>query len=139
MNEDPRPDSLPLDKTVLGTLGIELVEVTGTRVEVALDVGPRVHQPYGYLHGGVSVLLCETAASLGAGVAAGPEYRVFGMEINANHVRTLREGAVRAVATPIHVGRTSQVWQAQVSDQDDRLISVSRCTVAVRPLSEVPQ
>lgn len=97
-----------------------------------MKVGPQVHQPYGFLHGGVSVLLAETCASIGADLASGVDKRVFGMEINANHLRPVRAGYVRAVGVPIHVGRTTQVWEARITtEDDDRLVCISRCTLAV--------
>lgn len=129
---DPRPGTAPLSSTVFGALGIELVEATPERVEVRMEVGPLVHQPYGFLHGGVSVLLAETCASIGADLASGENKRVFGMEINANHLRPVRDGFVRAVGTPLHLGRTSQVWEARVeTEKDGKLVCVSRCTLAV--------
>lgn len=134
--DDPRPGTRPLSETVLGTLGIDIVEATGERVELRMDVGPRVHQPFGYLHGGVSVLLAETAASLGASIAAGPERRVLGMEINANHLRTMRDGHVTVVGTPIHRGRSTHVWSAEIRDEHGRLVCISRCTLAVRDVRE---
>jgi uncharacterized protein (TIGR00369 family) len=133
-DEDPRPGTRPLSETVLATLGIDLVEATGERVVLHLEVGPQVHQPYGYLHGGVSVLLAETAASVGASIAAGPDKRVLGMEINANHMRTVRDGKVITVGTPIHQGRSTQVWAVEVRDEEDRLICISRCTLAVKDI-----
>jgi uncharacterized protein (TIGR00369 family) len=121
-----------LEQTVFESLGIELIEATPQRVEVRMEVCSRVHQPYGFLHGGVSVLLAETCASIGADLASGEGKRVFGMEINANHLRPVRAGYVRAVGTPIHLGRTSQVWDARVvTESDDKLVCISRCTLAV--------
>lgn len=135
MQNDPRPGTAPLENTVLGTLGIEVLEASGERVVLTMPVGPQVHQPYGILHGGVSVVLAETAASVGAGLAAGSDRAVFGMEINANHLRPIRSGTVTTVGTPIHVGRTTQVWETRTTDERDRLVSVSRCTLAVRERS----
>ncbi|HEV3212552.1 MAG TPA: hotdog fold thioesterase [Acidimicrobiales bacterium] len=112
-------------------LGIEPVEVTATRVELRLRVGPNVHQPFGLLHGGVSALMAESAASIGGAVAAADGYTVVGIELNANHVRSMREGVLTAVATPVSVGRRIQVWSIELRDQDGRIICVSRCTLAV--------
>ncbi|HEV3328311.1 MAG TPA: PaaI family thioesterase, partial [Acidimicrobiales bacterium] len=81
-------------------LGVELVSVTASRVELRLEVGPKVHQPFGLLHGGVSALLAESAASIGGAVAAAPGHTVVGIELNANHVRSMRDGVLTAVALP---------------------------------------
>jgi 1,4-dihydroxy-2-naphthoyl-CoA hydrolase len=112
-------------------LGVELVEATATRVELRLEVGPNVHQPFGLLHGGVSALLAESAASVGGAVAAEEGTTVVGIELNANHVRSMREGTLTAVATPVSVGRRIHVWSIELTDQDGRVICVSRCTLAV--------
>jgi 1,4-dihydroxy-2-naphthoyl-CoA hydrolase len=115
---------------VHAALGVELVSVSATRVELRVEVGPKVHQPYGLLHGGVSALLAESAASVGAAAAA-PGHAVVGIELNASHVRSMREGTLTAVATPIRVGRRIQVWAVDLTDDDGRTICVARCTIAV--------
>ncbi len=120
------------ERTVLGALGIDVVEMTGERVVLELEVGPRVHQPYGFLHGGVSALLSETCASMGAWLAAGADVEAFGVEVNANHLRPVREGVVRATGTPIRQGRTIAVWDTRIEDEQGRLVCVSRCTVALK-------
>ena len=96
-----------------------------------MPVGPRVHQPLGYLHGGASVALAETVVSVGAYLAAPDGHTAFGMEINANHLRPMREGTLTATATPVYVGRTTQVWQAELCDERGRAVCVSRCTLAI--------
>ncbi|MCW2927254.1 MAG: thioesterase superfamily protein [Thermoleophilia bacterium] len=121
------------ERTVLGTLGVEFVEVGPDRVVLALEVGPRVHQPYGFLHGGVSALLSETCASIGAWLAAGVEHEAFGLEINANHLRPVRAGRITATGPPIRNGRTIAVWDTRIEDAAGKLVCVSRCTVALRP------
>ena len=108
-----------------------MLETTAERVVLRIPVDWKVHQPYGILHGGVSALLAESAASLGAALAAGPGKGVVGIELNASHLRSLREGHLTATATPVRVGRTVQVWRIQLTDDDDRAICESRCTVAV--------
>jgi 1,4-dihydroxy-2-naphthoyl-CoA hydrolase len=113
------------------TLGLELVSATATRVEVRLEVGPHVHQPYGLLHGGVSALVAESAASIGGAVAAGPDAGVVGIELNASHVRSMREGVLTAVATPVRVGRRIHVWAIELTDELGRTICSARCTLAV--------
>ena len=112
-------------------LGIELTEASAERVAATMDVTPDHHQPFGYLHGGASVVLAETAASIGGHLAAAEGKTAFGMEINANHLRPVQEGTLRAEATPLHVGRTSQVWAVEIRDGGGRLVCVSRCTLAV--------
>ena len=113
-------------------LGIEIVELGAERVVATMPVDQRTHQPFGLLHGGASVALAETVASLGAwmNVDRGRQAAV-GLEINANHLRAMRAGTVRAVATPLHRGRTTQVWAIEIRDERERLVCVSRCTLAV--------
>ncbi len=125
------------DRDSLGrTLGIEIVEATPERVVATMPVGPRVHQPLGFLHGGASVALAETVVSIGAYLAAPEGYVSFGMEINANHLRPMRAGTLTATGTPVYVGRTTQVWQAELRDDGGRLVCVSRCTLAIVPRPE---
>jgi uncharacterized protein (TIGR00369 family) len=112
-------------------LDVEVVEAGPTRVVLRLPVDWRVHQPYGILHGGVSALLAESAASFGAALAAGPDRSVVGIELNASHLRSLRDGHLTADATPVRVGRTIQVWRISLTDDDGRAICESRCSLAV--------
>ena len=129
----PRPESLGQ------TLGIEMVEASASRCVATMPVEPRHHQPLGYLHGGASVVLAETVASVGAYLAAPDGYTAFGQEINANHLRSKRDGTLTAVGEPIHVGRTSQVWGIEIRDERDELVCVSRCTLAVVPMRDGDQ
>ena len=123
------------DRETLGTtLGIEVVEVSGERTVMTMPVEPRHHQPLGYLHGGATVALAETVASVGAYFAAPEGYTAFGMEINANHLRPKRDGLLTATGEPVYVGRTTQVWEVRVTDERDKLICISRCTLAVVPI-----
>jgi 1,4-dihydroxy-2-naphthoyl-CoA hydrolase len=112
-------------------LGIEIEEVSGERVVASMPVTARHHQPLGYLHGGASVVLAETVASVGATAGVLPERVAFGLEINANHVRPVREGTLRAVGERLHAGRTTQIWDVRISDEAGRLVCVSRCTLAL--------
>lgn len=121
---------------VIAYLGIETVSATAGRVEMRLEVGERVHQPYGILHGGVSALMAESAASLGGALAAAPGHYVVGIELNASHLRPMREGMLTAVATPVRVGRTVQVWEIVLTDERGREICRSRCTLAVARLPD---
>lgn len=116
------------------TLGIRFVELTPERVVAHMTVEPRVHQPFGLLHGGASVALAETVASVGAWLHIDrTQQAAVGLEINANHVRGLRDGVVTATATPAHVGRSTHVWDVRIVDEADRLVCISRCTIAVVP------
>ena len=121
-------------ETVLSTLGIEVVESTKERAVVRMPVGPKVHQPYGILHGGASVVLAETAATLGGLMQIDREKEmVVGLEINANHLRSKRDGMLTAIATPVHVGRKTHVWDVRITDEGGKIVCISRCTVAVIP------
>lgn len=121
-------------ETLLTTLGIEFVETTRERVVARMPVGPKVHQPFGLLHGGASVALAETVASTGAWLNCDQaREHVVGIEINANHLRAKRDGWVTATATPVHVGRRTQVWEIRIEDEQGKAVCVSRCTVAVVP------
>jgi uncharacterized protein (TIGR00369 family) len=121
-------------QTLVSTLGIEIVQQDKRRVVARMPVGPTVHQPFGILHGGASVALAETVASMGGwlNVDQAKEH-VVGLEINANHLRAKRDGMVTAVATPLHVGRKTQVWEIRITDEQDKLVCISRCTLAVIP------
>ena len=112
-------------------LDVEIVEAGPERVVMRLPVTWKVHQPYGILHGGVSALLAESAASFGAALAAGPERSVVGIELNASHLRSVRDGHLTAEATPVRVGRTIQVWGISLTDDDGRDICEARCTLSV--------
>ena len=112
-------------------LGIEFVELEPGRVVATMPVDGRHHQPFGYLHGGVSVVLAESVASVGGFLNCPPGKAAFGSEINASHVRPKRSGTLTAVGVPVHVGRKSQVWEIRISDEEEKVVCVSRCTVAV--------
>jgi 1,4-dihydroxy-2-naphthoyl-CoA hydrolase len=112
-------------------LDVDIVEASPERVVLRLPVTWKVHQPYGILHGGVSALLAESAASMGAALSAGAERNVVGIELNASHLRSVRDGHLTAVATPIRAGRTIQVWAISLTDDEGRAICEARCTMAV--------
>ena len=124
----------PAGETLGSTLGIEVVEASGERTVMTMPVEPRHHQPLGYLHGGATVALAESVASVGAYLGAPDGYTAFGMEINANHLRPKRDGLLTAVGEPVYVGRTTQVWEVRVTDERDKLVCISRCTLAVVPI-----
>jgi uncharacterized protein (TIGR00369 family) len=116
-------------------LGIQITELTPERVVATMPVDDRTRQPFGLLHGGASVALAETAASLGAFANIDDtKFAAVGLEINANHIRAVRDGTVRATAKPVHVGRTTQVWAIDIRDEGDRIVCVARCTIAIVPL-----
>lgn len=122
------------EHTVLGALGMEFTSFEPDAVAVSVDVGPHLFQHAGIVHGGVYVTLAESAASTAAALAVDmSENDVMGIEINANHLRPVTEGRLTAVARPIHRGRTTHVYGIEVTDADGRKVSVSRCTIGVRP------
>lgn len=112
-------------------LGIEFAELAPERVVATMPVDGRHHQPFGYLHGGVSVVLAESVASVGGFLNCPPGKAAFGSEVSASHVRPKKSGTLKAVGTPVHVGRKSQVWEIRITDEDEKMVCVSRCTVAV--------
>ncbi|HKY62790.1 MAG TPA: hotdog fold thioesterase [bacterium] len=121
-----------MKNTMAEALGMELLEVGQGRVVLTMPVDARTHQPYGLLHGGASVALAETAASIGGWFLVMKEGKVVvGQEINANHLRSVRSGKVKAVGEVLHQGKTSQVWEIKVYDEAERMICISRCTLAV--------
>jgi len=119
-------------------LDIEIEEMSPERVTAAMPVTPNHHQPFGVLHGGVSVVLAESAASVGGHLAAPSGHTAVGIEVNANHVRAVRDGQLTATATPLHTGRSTQVWEVKIRDEDDQLVCASRCTLAVVEQTDAP-
>ena len=121
-------------QNLASTIGIEIVELTPERVVATMPVDHRTRQPFGILHGGASVVLAETIASLGACMNVDLEHSMaVGLEINANHLRAKSDGVVTGTGLPIHVGRSTQVWEVRIVDEQQRPICVSRCTLAVVP------
>jgi uncharacterized protein (TIGR00369 family) len=114
-------------------LGIRRGIVEKDRVVLSMDVTPRVHQPFGVLHGGASAALAESAASIGANMNCPDGFVALGQEINANHLRPKVAGSLTATAVPVHLGRRSQVWTIDIVGEDGKLVCVSRCTLAVIP------
>ena len=114
------------------TLGIEILELSGTSVVATMPVDERTRQPFGILHGGASIALAETVASFGATASIDRErFIAVGQEINGNHLRPKTSGVVRATGVPVHVGRTTQVWSIEIADEEGRLVCISRCTMAI--------
>ncbi len=117
--------------SVVKDLGIEFAELESERVVATMPVDGRHVQPLGFLHGGISVTLAESVATVGAWLNC-PEGKIaFGSEINASHLRPKREGTLTAVGTPVQIGRTNQVWEVHIRDQDDKPVCISRCRLAV--------
>lgn len=117
--------------TTVAHLGIEFLEVGEDFIRARVPVDARTRQPYGLLHGGVSVVLAETLGSCGAAFACPEGYRAVGLDINANHLRGATSGWVTGVARPVHIGRTTQVWQIELSNDAGEQTCVSRITMAI--------
>jgi uncharacterized protein (TIGR00369 family) len=117
--------------SAISNLGIEFTELGPNYLTGRMPVDSRTRQPFGILHGGASVLLAETLVSCAATFVAAPGKACVGMEINANHLRPVASGWVTGIARPISLGRRSQVWEVRIVDGNDRLVCISRCTMAV--------
>lgn len=119
--------------TIMDAIGIEIVEITKEKVTATMPVHGPTRQPYGLLHGGASVVLAETVASVGSMNLVDAETEAaVGLEINANHIRSVRDGNVTAVGKPLHIGRTTHIWEVKITDEaTGKLVCVSRCTIAV--------
>jgi 1,4-dihydroxy-2-naphthoyl-CoA hydrolase len=120
------------NNTLIEALGIEVTHLEKGKVIATMPVDSRTKQPFGLLHGGASVALAETVASIGAYELVDQETEaVAGLEINANHVRPKTEGFVTAIGTVLYQGKSTMVWDIKITDEQARLICVSRCTMAV--------
>ncbi len=127
-----------LGESLLTNLGIEFTELSPQLVVGTMPVDKRTRQPFGLLHGGASLALAETLASAGAWLNIDEEKEAaVGMEVNANHLRAVSEGLLTGRASPVHLGRKSQVWEIRIINQDDKLVCISRCTIAVVAQEEV--
>jgi uncharacterized protein (TIGR00369 family) len=122
MNESPNVHS---------ELGILVTFVSPERVVLQVEVGPKVHQAAGILHGGVSALMAEGAASIGGAVSVGSDEIVVGTELNCSHLRSMSSGTLTATATPVRKGRTVHVWAIELTDETGRMICIARCTLQV--------
>ena len=121
-----------LKSTLMEALGIEILELGSDKVVATMPVNEATRQPFGLLHGGASVALAETVASVGTYNLIDPVRQfTVGLEINANHIRGIRDGIVTAIGTPLHKGRTTMVWDIKITDEEGKLICVSRCTIAI--------
>lgn len=119
-------------RTLMEAIGIEITKIDSDGITGTMPVDHRTHQPAGLLHGGASVALAETLCSIGAHLFLDLEKQTaVGLEINANHLRSIRSGTVTGVGKPIHVGKRTQIWQMEIRDTAGELICISRCTLAV--------
>lgn len=119
-------------KTMGDHLGMEWTEVGPDYLKIKMPVDDRTKQPYGLLHGGASVALAETAGSVASHfVVDNTKFICVGLEINANHVRGVREGYVTAICTPVHIGASTHVWDIKIHDDREKLVCISRLTVAI--------
>jgi uncharacterized protein (TIGR00369 family) len=119
--------------TAIAALGIVFTAIGPDYLRATMPVDARTRQPYGLLHGGASVLLAETLGSSAGNLCVAPGSLCVGVEINANHLLALREGMVTGTARPLHVGRSTQVWEIRIEDAGGRLACISRLTLAVVP------
>jgi 1,4-dihydroxy-2-naphthoyl-CoA hydrolase len=125
-------------ETLAETIGIRVTEIGPDFLRATMPVNPKVHQPMGVLHGGASVALAETVGSVAATLCVDRDkYVCLGQEINANHLRPISSGIVTATARPFHIGKRSHVWSIEIRDEEERLVCVSRLTMAVvdRPVA----
>ena len=119
-------------KTIAETLDIKFIETGKDFIKATMPVDHRTHQPYGLLHGGASCVLAETLGSIASGHVIDPEkFICVGIEINANHIRSVRNGLVTGITTPIHIGNSTHVWDIKIYDEREKLVCVSRLTVAI--------
>ncbi len=124
--------------TLAAQLGIIYTDIGDDYLRATMPVDHRTHQPMGLLHGGASVALAETLGSAGAYLCVDMhKFNVVGLEINANHVRAVRQGLVTGTARPIHLGRSTQLWEIRITDDANQLVCISRLTIAVleKPVS----
>lgn len=118
--------------TMAETLGMHFIEIGDNYLKLTMPVNENTKQPYGLLHGGASVALAETVGSVASALVVDhTKHYCVGLEINANHVRSAREGNVIGTCTPIHLGASTHVWDIKIHDEKDKLICVSRLTVAI--------
>ncbi len=118
--------------TLVERIGIEFIEVGHDFLKARMPVDARTVQPARILHGGASVVLAETLGSVAAGLCIDPEKKTaVGLDINANHIRAVRDGAVIGKVTPLHLGQSTHIWQIRIQDDHDRLVCIARLTMAI--------
>jgi len=119
-------------KTLVEHLGIKFTEVGEDYISASMPVDHRTHQPFGLLHGGASVALAETLGSVAATLCLDQNLQYgVGLEINANHIRAMKEGIVIGTTRPIHVGKRTHVWEIKITNELDELVCISRITIAI--------
>lgn len=116
--------------SMVGNLGIEIIEIGKNYIKGKMPVDKRTTQPFGLLHGGASVTLSETLGSFGSGLIC-DNNNIVGIEINANHLKSAKEGYVYGKSKPIHIGKKTHVWQTKITNELNQLICISRLTVAI--------
>lgn len=128
----------PLElNTMAEFLGIEFTELGENYIKATMPVTSRTKQPYGLMHGGASVTLAETLGSVASAFVVEHEHHLcVGLEINANHIRSVREGIVTGIASPLHLGRSTHVWDVRIYNEAEKLVCISRLTVAIRRKSD---
>jgi 1,4-dihydroxy-2-naphthoyl-CoA hydrolase len=118
--------------TMAEFLGLKWVEIGDDFLKLSMPVNDTTRQPYGFLHGGASCVLAETVGSVGSALVIDQEkYYCVGLEINANHLRSVTKGVVTATATPLHLGKSTHVWDIKIYDEQEKLFCVSRLTMAI--------
>jgi len=121
-----------IPNTLLEVLGIKFEESTSEYIKASMPVDKRTHQPMGILHGGASVALAETIGSVASNIILhGTDKAAVGLDINANHIKAVREGIVYAIAKPIHIGKTTHVWEIKITTEKNELVCVCRLTMMV--------
>lgn len=122
-----------IGKNTLGEhLGMKFTEIGDNFLKATMPVDERTKQPYGLLHGGASVALAETLGSVGSALIIDTSKMIcVGLDINANHIRGVKYGFVTAIATPLHIGATTHVWEIKIIDENDKLVCISRLTVSI--------
>lgn len=118
--------------TLIELMGIEFTEIGEDYLKGRMPVDRRSHQPYGIMHGGASCVLAETLASIAANYCVdSSKYFCVGLDINTSHIRMVKTGFVYGTAKPVHLGQATQIWEVQIVDEQDRLISITRLTLFV--------
>ncbi len=131
---DITPEQLQIgsQNTMVDHLGIEFLEVSPQLIKAKMPVDHRTVQPFRILHGGASVALAETIGSIAAQMNIDQEkYMAVGLDINANHIRSARKGFVYGVSNPLHIGKSTHVWEIKITDEDDKLVCISRLTMSI--------
>lgn len=138
-NKNITPDDLSeiSANTMAEFLGLKWVEIGDDFLKMSMPVNNTTRQPYGFLHGGASCVLAETVGSVASALVIDPaKFYCVGLEINANHLRSVSSGIVTSIAMPLHLGRSTHVWDIKIYDDKEKLFYVSRLTVAVIPLKK---